>query len=152
MKRSLLGLTLFAVCAAGIGCKYAAPVATGADVFKSEMAPKGAMAYIISPADGATVGTTFTIQFGLKGMGVAPAGVKNPATGHHHLLIDAKAMPAMDKPMAASDSLKHYGGGQTEVSLTLKPGKHTLQLILGNYVHVPHNKPVTSKKITITVK
>lgn len=114
------------------------------------MAPEGAVAYIISPEDGAVVGETFTVKFGLKGMGVAPAGVDKAKTGHHHLLIDMDKMPDLDKPLGKD--VKHFGGGQTEVELTLAKGKHTLQLILGDKLHIPHNPPVMSKKITIEVK
>lgn len=112
--------------------------------------PEGAEAYIISPADGTTVPQTFTVQFGLKGMGVAPAGTEKENTGHHHLMVDGTDMPTMGNPMGKE--VKHFGGGQTETSLTLAPGTHTLQLILGDLAHAPHNPPVMSKKITITVE
>ncbi len=114
--------------------------------------PEGAEVYIISPADGEIVGSTFTVQFGLKGMGVAPAGIDKANTGHHHLLIDAESLPDMATPMPMSPSLKHFGGGQTEVELNLAPGEHTLQLVLGDYLHIPHLPAVISKEITITVK
>ncbi len=113
--------------------------------------PKGAEVYIISPMDGDTVGKDFTVRFGLKGMGVAPAGTDKAKTGHHHLMVDGKKLPPMDKAMS-KDWVKHFGGGQTEVTLSLSPGKHTLQLILGDKAHVPHKPPVISKSITITVK
>jgi hypothetical protein len=112
----------------------------------------GAKVYIISPKDGATVASPVTIQFGLKGMGIAPAGVNLPTTGHHHLLIDVTEMPSMDAPLPNNDHIKHFGGGQTETDLTLTPGRHTLQLVLGDSTHTPHDKPVVSEKITITVK
>ncbi|TCK02304.1 uncharacterized protein DUF4399 [Marinobacterium mangrovicola] len=111
--------------------------------------PEGAEAYIVSPSDGATVPATFTVTFGLKGMGVAPAGTDKENTGHHHLLIDGE-LPPMDAPMG--DQVKHFGGGQTETELTLEPGTHTLQLILGDMAHQPHDPPVVSEKITITVE
>lgn len=114
--------------------------------------PEGAMAYIISPLDGETVGQTFTVRFGLKGMGVAPAGVQKENTGHHHLLIDVTEMPDMNFPLPANDNCKHFGGGQTETVLTLAPGTHTLQLALGDYLHIPHDPAVFSKKITIHVQ
>jgi len=114
--------------------------------------PKGAEAYIISPGDGDTVSSPVTVKFGLKGMGVAPAGIDKPSTGHHHLLIDLKSPPALDKPLPADANHKHFGGGQTEVSIELSPGKHTLQLLLGDNAHIPHDPPVLSEKITITVK
>lgn len=112
--------------------------------------PEGAWVYIISPADGETVAETFTVRFGLQGMGVAPAGMEKENTGHHHLLIDGKALPALDKPLGSE--VKHYGGGQTEATIQLPKGKHTLQLILGNHLHVPHEPPVVSEKITIVVE
>ena len=108
--------------------------------------------YFITPQDGAVVSGEFTVQFGLRGMGVAPAGVEKDNTGHHHLLIDVDTLPPMDVPLPKSEQVRHFGGGQTEARLSLPPGKHTLQLILGNYVHIPHEAPVISKKITITVK
>jgi Domain of unknown function (DUF4399) len=113
--------------------------------------PAGAEAYIISPKDGAKVHNPVRVQFGLKGMGIAPAGVKFDNTGHHHLLIDTDAPSDMSAPLPASDKIVHFGKGQTETTLTLTPGKHTLQLLLGDQNHVPHNPPVISKKITITV-
>ncbi|ATZ73020.1 rod shape-determining protein RodA [Idiomarina sp. X4] len=109
-----------------------------------------AQAYIISPQDGEVVGKTFKVKFGLNGMGVAPAGVDVKHTGHHHLLIDKDELPAMNKPMGGD--VIHFGGGQTETMVTLEPGEHTLQLILGDKNHVPHDPAVVSKKITITVK
>ncbi|SIQ26838.1 DUF4399 domain-containing protein [Marinobacterium stanieri] len=113
-------------------------------------APADAKAYIISPADGATVPQTFHVQFGLMGMGVAPAGTDKANTGHHHLMIDGKQMPMAGKAMG--DEVMHFGGGQTETTLTLPPGKHTLQLILGDMAHAPHHPPVMSEVVTITVE
>jgi hypothetical protein len=114
--------------------------------------PEGAEAYIISPGNGDTVTSPVTVKFGLKGMGVAPAGVEKSNTGHHHLLIDLKSPPDPDKPLPADANHKHFGGGQTEVTIELSPGKHTLQLIMGDNLHIPHDPPVMSEKITITVK
>jgi hypothetical protein len=113
--------------------------------------PPGAEVYIISPKDGARVKSPVLVQFGLKGMGVAPAGVKAENTGHHHLLIDTDAPANMGAPLPATDNIRHFGKGQTETSLTLTPGKHTLQLLLADQNHIPHDPPVISKKITITV-
>ncbi len=107
-------------------------------------------AYIISPQDGATVGRTFTVKFGLSGFGVAPAGVDLPNTGHHHLLIDVETLPPSGMPMGKD--VRHFGGGQTEATITLEPGQHTLQLMLGDKAHVPFDPPVISEKITITVE
>jgi hypothetical protein len=114
--------------------------------------PAGAEVYIISPKDGAKVSNPVVVQFGLKGMGVAPAGIKFDNTGHHHLLIDTDAPTDLNAPLPASDKVIHFGKGQTETTLTtLSPGKHTLILVLGDASHIPHNPPVISKKITITV-
>ncbi len=113
---------------------------------------KDAKVYIISPAHGETVGTTFNVKFGLQGMGIAPAGIKFDNTGHHHLLVDVDEMPDLNKPLPASEKLLHFGKGQTETTLTLPKGSHTLQLILGDYLHIPHDKPVISRKIRVTVK
>ena len=113
--------------------------------------PAGAEVYIISPKDGAKVSSPFVVEFGLKGMGVAPAGVKIENTGHHHLLIDTDAPADLNAPLPSSDKVMHFGKGQTQTTLTLPPGKHTLQLLLGDNSHVPHNPPVISKKITVTV-
>jgi len=114
--------------------------------------PPSAKVYIISPKDGEVVSKTFTVRFGLANMGVAPAGVKVPNTGHHHLLVDLENLPDMEKPLAFSENVRHFGGGQTETEITLAPGKHTLRLLLGNYLHIPHKPPVLSEKITVTVK
>ena len=125
--------------------------AVAADKLEKCKSPKGAKAYIISPKDGKTVGKKFTVRFGLKGMGIAPAAIDKENTGHHHLLIDVDKLPNLDLPLVATDNIRHFGGGQTEVQLELPPGKHTLQLVLGDWIHLAHDPPVLSKKITITV-
>lgn len=112
----------------------------------------GANLYIISPAHGETVTGPVHVRFGLQGMGVAPAGVDKPGTGHHHLLIDVDELPPMDRPLPKDDRHRHFGGGQTETVLELPPGRHTLQLILGDRNHVPHQPPLVSEKIVIEVK
>ena len=122
-----------------------------ADGYFSE-SPPGARAYIISPKDGQILVGAFTVRFGLENMGVAPAGVDIPGTGHHHLLIDLKELPGMEKPLPSNENIRHFGKGQTETRITLPPGKHTLQLLAGNYLHVPHRPPVLSEKITVIVK
>lgn len=114
--------------------------------------PQGAEVFIISPVDGDTVASPVTVKFGIKGMEVAPAGTDKPHSGHHHLLIDLNELPDMSVALPADEHHKHYGKGQTETSIELSPGVHTLQLILGDKDHVPHNPPVISEKITITVK
>lgn len=116
-------------------------------------APEGASLYFISPENGARVKSPVAVRFGLAGMGVAPAGVARGKTGHHHVLIDTDAKTLdMSKPLPSSDRVKHFGGGQTEAALELPPGKHTLQLVLGDENHVPFDPPLMSEKITITVQ
>jgi len=114
--------------------------------------PEGAYLYIISPANGDVVSNPVTIRFGLKNMGVAPAGTEKANTGHHHLLIDVSSLPDLDMPLPADAQHVHFGGGQTETTVELSPGQHTLQLILGDMSHIPHDPPVLSEKITITVE
>jgi hypothetical protein len=127
-----------------------AGTALAADLPRSP-APAGAELYFISPADGATLASPVTIRFGLKGMGIAPAGVAIPNTGHHHLLIDT-GLPPLDRPLPADEHHVHFGKGQTEAVVTLAPGPHRLQLLLGDHLHLPHDPPVVSKAITITVR
>lgn len=121
-------------------------------VFARTPAPAGAGVYFISPVNGEAVKSPVTVKFGLKGMGVAPAGVDKPNTGHHHLLIDLAKLPAMESPIPADANHKHFGGGQTETSVELAPGTHTLQLLLGDMNHIPHDPAIMSDRITITVK
>ena len=112
--------------------------------------PPGASAYFVDLKDGATIGPTTTIHFGLHGMGVAPAGSDKANSGHHHLLIDTD-LPPLDQPIPNDENHMHFGAGQTEVDLTLAPGPHTLQLLLGDKNHVPHSPPVMSPRIHVTV-
>jgi hypothetical protein len=115
--------------------------------------PAGAAVYFINLKDGDTVSSPFKVQFGLTGMGVAPVGVEKDNTGHHHLIIDSKLSPdELKAPIAADAKHVHFGAGQTEAMVTLPPGQHTLQLVLGNWSHIPHTPPVMSPVITITVK
>jgi hypothetical protein len=107
--------------------------------------------YFISPADGETVQNPVQVRFGLKNMGVAPAGTNLPNTGHHHLLIDTE-LPPLNLPIAKDDKHVHFGGGQTETTIELSPGKHTLQLLLGDFSHLPHDPAVVSKQISIVVE
>jgi hypothetical protein len=110
-----------------------------------------AMVYIIEPKDGATVSNPVRVVFGLRNMGVAPAGVNHLNTGHHHLIIDSD-LPRLDQPIPSSDKVRHFGGGQTETRLILLPGTHTLQLLVGDYAHMPYLPAIASEKVTITVK
>lgn len=112
----------------------------------------GAAVYFAELKDGATVASKFTIHFGLKNMGVAPAGSDRPNSGHHHVLIDTDLPSSLDQPIPNDFNHLHFGAGQTEAAITLTPGKHTLQLLFGDKDHIPHNPPLFSKKITVTVK
>ena len=123
-----------------------------ATVSAREPAPAGAEVYIVSPKDGEKVSSPVKVVFGLKGMGIAPAGIKFDNSGHHHLLIDSDLPADLSQPLAANEKSVHFGKGQTETSLTLPPGKHTLQLVLGDSLHIPHDPAVVSKKITVTVE
>jgi hypothetical protein len=142
MKRILLALAL------------ATPAVFAADApgLPITKAPAGAEVYIVSPKDGATVGTDVTVVFGLKGMGVAPAGVKKEGTGHHHLLVDVTELPVAGQPIPKDAQHLHFGNGQTETTLKLTPGTHTLQLELADENHIPFDPALVSKKITVTVK
>jgi hypothetical protein len=112
--------------------------------------PPAARVYIVSPDNGSYVPTTFTVRFGLEKMGVAPAGVDKPNSGHHHLLIDAE-LPPLDKPIPNDENHLHFGAGQTEATVTLPKGRHTLQLLLGDAAHIPHDPPVYSKVVVVYV-
>lgn len=127
-----------------ISCAHAGPLPL-------TPAPAGAKLYFISPDAGSKIASQVTVRFGLSGIGVAPAGVVKENTGHHHLLIDVTALPPMDQPLPNDEKHRHFGGGQTEVTLELAPGSHTLQLILGDANHIPHNPPILSEKITVEV-
>lgn len=121
--------------------------------------PEGAMVYFVNLSDGDTVSSPITIAFGLSGMGVAPAEVERGNTGHHHLLIDRAPFgegefgeEEFELAVPNDENHRHFGGGQTEVTIELEPGTHTLQLVLGDHGHVPHNPPVMSEVISITVE
>ncbi len=143
MSRILLSIIIVIWCLCGL---------VHAEQSLISSAPEGAKVYFIEPKDGAILPTTFKVKFGLSGMGVAPAGVDKENTGHHHILINLDELPDMTKPLPATEQIKHFGGGQTETTLTLEPGAHTLQLLMGNHVHIPHDSPVMSEKITVTIK
>jgi len=149
-RRSVLALAVLAA-ALGGGAPGASAEHHEGGAIPRTPAPEGARAEIVSPAEGATVPSPVTVRFGLSGMGVAPAGVQHASTGHHHLIIDAP-LPDPGKPIPSDDHHRHFGGGQTQVQLELEPGTHTLQLLLGDHLHVPHDPPVASPRITITVE
>lgn len=135
------------------GIVVAALIGLPAIALGQTAAPPNASVYIISPSDGEAVTSPFKVQFGLTGMGVAPAGVEKPNTGHHHLLIDTTlSLEQLKQPIPNDANHLHFGGGQTETMVTLPPGEHKLQLVLGDSSHVPFNPPLTSPVITVTVK
>jgi hypothetical protein len=144
MKPSRTLALLFAAALAGIGLPIAAP-------FAGTASPPGALVYFHYPLDGIAVPQRFTVRIGLKEMGVAPAGTVKANTGHHHLLIDTD-LKDLKAPIPSDYNHIHLGNGQTEVLLTLPPGPHTLQLVLGDQDHIPHTPPVISKKITVYVR
>lgn len=146
----LLGITLLA------GVVSISPAAladeSGSAGLPRTAAPQGVDLYFTSPTDGETVGTELLVRFGLRGMGVSPAGLVKEKTGHHHLLIDVDGLPDAALPIPADANHVHFGGGQTETTIKLSPGKHTLQLDLGDALHMQFEPPIVSKKITVTVK
>lgn len=112
---------------------------------------EGASIGFANLSDGDVVPPTFVVSFSISGMGVAPAGTQIDNTGHFHLLIDLPELPAMDQPLPVTPNIRHFGKGQTQAPLDLAEGKHTLQLLLADYAHVPHDPPVLSNRITIVV-
>lgn len=139
MLRSVL-IAVFAAALASTAIAADTPSAAGAQV------------YLIAPKNGDTLSGPVRVQFGLKGMGIAPAGIEMDGTGHHHLVVDKDAPPLNTYLPTDDPQVMHFGKGQTETELKLAPGKHTLQLILADKDHKPHAPPVVSERITITVK
>jgi hypothetical protein len=154
---SVIGMSLLLLSCSGdtdAPAPVAAPAGGGqseAPVLQRKPAPEGAVAYIIEPVDGAIVDNPVRVVFGLRGAGVIPAGFANEGAGHHHLLIDA-SLPDLSLPIPNDDNHRHFGGGQTETELTLASGEHTLQLLLGDELHVPHEPAIASDVVTIEVR
>lgn len=147
MKKIVIAAAMAALCLCG--------AASAAENKSAE----GARVYFINLQDGQTVRSPFKVQFGLSGMGVAPAGVEKENTGHHHLLINRPPLgrgeggaQEFSANLPADENHVHFGGGQTEVMLELPSGKHTLQMVLGDMNHIPHSPAVVSSVITITVE
>lgn len=113
--------------------------------------PGGAELYFVDLKDGATIPTKVVIRFGLRGMGIAPAAEDRENTGHHHLLIDAE-LPSLDQPILNDANHLHFDAGETEAEITLAPGTHTLQLLLGDKDHIAHNPPVMSLRIRVVAR
>jgi Domain of unknown function (DUF4399) len=149
MLRTISALTASTLLITGLAIAQAPATAPAA--LPRTASPAGARVYVVSPASGATVKSPFRVVFGLTGMGIAPAGTQFENTGHHHLLIDTELPKDLTLPLPADAQHVHFGKGQTETTVTLPPGKHTLQLVLGDHLHIPFNPPVVSEKITVTV-
>lgn len=154
-KPSMLSLAaLAALLLAGCGQEPAAPgnaAPAAPAAMPRNKAPEDARVWFIEPQDGATVSSPVTVQFGVSGIALAPAGDARPDSGHHHLLINT-GMPALDQPVPKDERHLHFGKAQSEATVELPPGKHTLQMLLGDANHVPHDPPVSSARITITVE
>jgi hypothetical protein len=129
----------------------AAGIAAPTLAAERQPAPKDAYAYIGWPNDGEVITQRFKVWLGLRNFGVAPSGVNRPNTGHHHLLIDSD-LPPLNEPIPNDKKHIHLGAGQTETFVELPPGRHTIQLLMGDADHVPHDPPVMSKKITVIVR
>jgi len=153
----LTGITALLLGACGTG-ESEAPVANAAAPATSEAplalprtpSPAGARVFFITPADGDTVSSPLRIEFGIEGMSVVTAGDDAPESGHHHLLVDT-GLPELGLPIPADPHHIHFGDGSTSTELSLEPGEHTLQLLLGDHLHIPHDPPVTSAAISVTV-
>jgi len=144
-------LNAFCLLLAAASIVSAVAMADDAPSVERSPSPDGAAVGFSNLADGDVVPPTFRVVFSISGMGIAPAGAQIDNTGHHHLLIDLDELPDLDQPLPASDNLMHFGKGQSETELTLAEGEHTLQLLLADYRHIPHEPPVFSDVITITV-
>ncbi len=163
MKKRILPILAFALAVSACGEKPAGEPATQATAEPAAETPapaaalprtasvEGARVFFISPADGDTVTSPVRIEFGIEGMTVAPAGDNTPHSGHHHLLIDT-GLPEMGLPIPADANHVHFGDGSTSTEIELEPGQHTLQMLLGDHLHIPHDPPLTSDPITITVE
>ena len=144
LRTSLLAATYISVAMLSVVSQAETPL--------SSTIADDAQVWFVSPKDQSQVSSPVTIIFGSSNLNIAPAGDNQPNSGHHHLLVDMEELPALDMPLPASDQVIHFGKGQTEATIALSPGSHSLQLLLGNYAHVPHSRPVMSEKITIVVK
>jgi hypothetical protein len=151
MRRWRFDPTLLLVTASFAAALLAAGAAVADSGLPRSDRPADAVVYFIAPSAGETVQSPVTVRFGLREMGVAPAGVERAGTGHHHLIIDAE-LPPLDLPVPATEQYRHFGLGQTEIVLELPPGEHSLQLLLGDHLHIPHDPAVVSERISISVE
>ncbi len=149
----LSATVLLAACSKKEEAAPAAPAAepaAAAPALTSTSAPEGAKVAFAELQNGAEVSSPLLVKFAVEGIAIAPAGTDTPASGHHHLVIDAE-LPPLDAPIPASANYVHFGKGQTETTIELTPGPHTLQLVFANGQHVPFNPQLASEKITVTV-
>ncbi|MFQ6004403.1 MAG: DUF4399 domain-containing protein [Woeseia sp.] len=147
----LLALVLISACSPP-GSDTAAPAGVEEPpVMERTSSADGARVFFIMPADGARVTNPVRVEFGLTGMAVVPAGDDSPDSGHHHLIIDG-SLPDFDLPIPKDEHHLHFGDGSSATELTLSPGQHTLQLLLGDHLHIPHDPPVFSEQIRIAVE
>ena len=146
-KIKILIFTLF-LCSLSLPYK----LVNSAGGLSKSLSNSNAEVFIISPLDKEVVSSPVEVIFGISNMTVAPAGIKKELSGHHHLIIDTDILPSLSKPIPSDKKHLHFGKGQTRAFIDLKSGTHTLQLIFGDYMHIPHDKPLISKKITITVE
>lgn len=158
MKTRILPALLLTVTAAGCGGEAPEPVATETAPAEPPVAAlerttsvSGASVFFISPADGETVSNPVKVVFGIEGMEVVAAGDNTPHSGHHHLLIDT-GLPDLGLPIPKDGQHVHFGDGSTETEITLEPGQHTLQMLLGDHLHIPHDPPLISSQIIIQVE
>jgi len=151
--RSMPLISAALVLASGFACAAQdAATSASATALSNEKAPPHASVFFVAPKDGANVGQDVQVKFGVKGIDVVPATDAKPGTGHHHLLIDGKELPPLGAPIPNDATHKHYGKGQTEDTVHLEPGTHTLQLDFGDARHVQFDPPIVSPKITVHVK
>lgn len=149
-------LTVATIAAAIVPARAQQPATPAAPAAQADsgqsVAPAGAAAYFVNIKNGDTVTSPFKVGFAVSGAKIAPAGTMDAGSGHFHLLIDTDTLPSADAPLPGSEKLKHYGKGQTEDTIKLPPGDHTLQLDFADLAHVPFDPPLVSKKITVHVK
>lgn len=151
MKKKLIVTASVCACAGLLFTYSAEPYSTASATIRIIFQAEKPAVYIISPADGAMVSNPVTIKFGVRNFGVAPAEVLHKNTGHHHLIVDAP-LPEITQPIPFDEHHIHFNGGETETQVELAAGKHTLQLLLGDFSHTPHSRPLYSDVITVTVQ
>ena len=158
MKKQILPVCLLLLLISACGGETPEPTSTAAPPADPEpvalprtTSVADATVFFISPADGDTVSNPVRVVFGIEGMEVVPAGENAPHSGHHHLLIDT-GLPDLGLPIPKDAQHVHFGDGSTATEITLEPGQHTLQMLLGDHLHIPHDPPLVSDPITVLVE